>query len=260
VRGLEYSSNTAVAATVGNVCSLVGFGVIAGLVSYYLRAQAESAALAAVELAAARARGAAEESRERERTRQYRMLHDTVLSTLSALARGGLDPADPLVRQRCAADADYLRGLISSGGVSAGNQLQGELAAVGRSQAALGLRVHVHCAEVPPDLPPEAVQALTDASREALNNVIKHSGVDQAWVTALGYDSAAAGPGADPDDTAPGVVVTITDRGRGFDPALATKGLGLRESIAGRMAEAGGAANVDSSPDQGTTVELRWPA
>jgi signal transduction histidine kinase len=143
-RGLEYSSNTAIASTVGNVCSLVGFGVIAGLVSHYLRAQAESAAAAAVELAAARARSAAEESRERERTRQYRMLHDTVLSTLSALARGGLDPNDLLVRQRCAADADYLRGLISSGGMSAGNQLQGELAAVGRSQAALGLRVHVH--------------------------------------------------------------------------------------------------------------------
>jgi signal transduction histidine kinase len=131
-------TETAWAATVGNITSLLGFAVIAGLVSHYLMRQAAASAGAAEELAVARAQSASEESRDRERTRQYRMLHDTVLSTLSALARGGLDPADPLVRQRCAADADYLRGLISSGGVAAGNQLQGELAAVGRSQAALG--------------------------------------------------------------------------------------------------------------------------
>jgi signal transduction histidine kinase len=250
IRGLALS-DTAWAATVGNITSLLGFAVIAGLVSHHLMRQAAASAAAAVELAAARARQASEESRDAERTRQYRMLHDTVLSTLSALARGGLDPSDPLVRQRCAADADYLRGLISSGGVSAGNQLQGELAAVGRSQAALGLRVHVHCADIPPDLPELVVRGLTDACREALNNVIKHSGGSQAWVTAVGPDPHAPG--------GPLATLTITDRGRGFDPARVGLGLGLRESISGRMSEIGGAAHVDSRPGQGTTVELAWP-
>jgi signal transduction histidine kinase len=170
------------------------------------------------------------------------------LSTLSALARGGLDPSDPLVRQRCAADADYLRGLISSGGAAAGNQLQGELAAVGRSQAALGLRVHVHCADVPVDLPDQVVRAIADATREALNNVIKHAGVDQAWVTATSQDGPARG-----------VLVTITDRGHGFDSADRPHGLGLRDSITARLAEVGGSATIDSRPGQGTSVELRWP-
>ncbi len=250
IRGLTLS-DTAWAATVGNITSLLGFAVIAGLVSHYLMRLAGASAAAAVELAAARARRASEESRDAERTRQYRMLHDTVLSTLSALARGGLDPSDPLVRQRCAADADYLRGLISSGGTSAGNQLQGELAAVGRSQAALGLRVHVHCADVPSDLPEPVVRALTDACREALNNVIKHSGDTQAWVTAVGLDPHAPG--------GPLTTLTITDRGRGFDPACVGPGLGMRESISGRMSEIGGAAHLDSRPGQGTTVELAWP-
>jgi signal transduction histidine kinase len=250
IRGLTLS-DTAWAATVGNITSLLGFAVIAGLVSHYLMRQATASAAAAVELAEARARQASEESRELERTRQYRMLHDTVLSTLSALARGGLDPSDPLVRQRCAADADYLRGLISSNGVSVGNQLQGELAAVGRSQAALGLRVHVHCADIPPDLPEPVVRGLTDACREALNNVIKHSGGSQAWVTAVGPDPHSPG--------GPLATLTITDRGRGFDPARVGPGLGMRESISGRMTEIGGAAHVDSSPGQGTTVELAWP-
>jgi len=250
IRGLALS-DTAWAATVGNITSLLGFAVIAGLVSHHLMRQAAASAAAAVELAAARGRQASEESRDAERTRQYRMLHDTVLSTLSALARGGLDPSDPLVRQRCAADADYLRGLISSGGVSAGNQLQGELAAVGRSQAALGLRVHVHCADIPPDLPEPVVRGLTDACREALNNVIKHSGGSQAWVTAVGPDPHSPG--------GPLATLTITDRGRGFDPARVGPGLGMRESISGRMSEIGGAAHVDSRPGQGTTVELAWP-
>jgi signal transduction histidine kinase len=251
-RGLQQGA-TAWAATVGNITSLIGFAVIAGLVSTYLMRQAVASAGAAAELAAARARSAAEHSRDVERTRQYRMLHDTVLSTLNALARGGLDTADPLVRHRCAADADYLRGLISSGGISAGNQLQGELAAVGRSQAALGLRVHVHCADVPADLPAGVVRGLTDACREALNNVIKHSGAFQAWVTAVGPGpSSAAGALAT-------VTVTVADRGRGFDPARLRRGLGMRESISGRMAEIGGAVSVDSSPGQGTTVELVWP-
>ncbi|MEZ0114334.1 signal transduction histidine kinase [Catenulispora sp. EB89] len=260
-------SQTAWAAAIGNVCSLIGFGVIAGLTTHYLMRQARSAASAAVELAAARARTAAEESRERERARQYRMLHDTVLSTLSALARGGLDPSDPLVRQRCAADADYLRGLISSGGVSAGNHLQGELAAIGRSQAPIGLRVHLHCADIPPDLPTDVVRALSDATREALNNVIKHSGADQAWVTALGSEPMTQYPDFHPETGlgvrgrgAPGVTVTIADRGHGFDPAATGFGLGLRESIGGRMTEIGGSMHIDSSPGQGTSVELSWPA
>ncbi len=247
-RGIAANATRVIPSGAGDAASMVIFSLVAGIAAGYLIRQAEVTALAATELAEARARIAAEESRDRERARQYRMLHDTVLSTLSALARGGLDPSDPLVRQRCAADADYLRGLISSGGVSAGNQLQGELAAVGRSQAALGLRVHVHCADIPADLPERVVRAIADATREALNNVIKHAGVDQAWVTALA-----------PDGPASGVLVTIADRGRGFNATAGSGGLGLRDSIIARLAEVGGTATVDSRPGQGTSVELRWP-
>lgn len=236
-----------------NCLSLLVFAVAGFLLRRLLaeraaaRAQAERLASLPARLAAAEEWIETERRRDQERVKQYRMLHDTVLSTLSALARGGLDPADPAVRQRCAADADYLRALISSGGVSAGNRLQGELAALGRAQGALGLRVHLHSADVPAELPAEAARALVDATREALNNVLKHSGVTQAWVTALGDEQPA------------GVSLTIVDRGRGFDPARVAFGLGLRDSIDRRMAEAGGSATVDSSPGQGTSVELRWP-
>jgi len=249
-RGLQHSP-TAWAAMTGNICSLTGFGVLAGLLSHYLMRQARAAAAGAAELAAARAAAAAEQSRHRERARQYRMLHDTVLSTLNALARGGVDPADPAVRQRCAAEADYLRGLISSGDPADDTHLPGELAAVGRAHAALGLRVHLNCADLPAGLPRPVIQALAEATREALNNVSRHARTSQAWIT-------ARGPG--PAGGEPAVVVTITDRGRGFDPAVVPPGLGLRESITARLHEIGGTMHLDSSPGQGTTVELSWPA
>ncbi|NQD89095.1 hypothetical protein HP499_14970 [Paenarthrobacter sp. CM16] len=189
------------------------------------------------------------EAQGSERTRQYRTLHDTVLSTLSALARGSLDASDPLVQRRCAADAEYLRSIISSADRSAVNRLQGELAALGREQAVLGLRVHHQVADMPATVPDEVVATIRDASREALNNVLKHSGQSQAWVTGRG-DPAGNG----------GVTVTVTDRGRGFDMGTNSPGLGLSGSIIARMSEIGGSAVVESQAGQGTSVELRWPA
>jgi signal transduction histidine kinase len=56
-------------------------------------------------------------------------------------------------------------------------------------------------------------------------------------------------------------VVKITDRGRGFDPAVTPPSRrGIRESITGRMQAAGGQAAVASRPGAGTTVTVSWPA
>jgi len=187
---------------------------------------------------------AATDERERERERQYRMVHDTVLSSLSALARGTLDPTEPQVRGRLTADAEYLRGLIVSAGSSAGMFLVGEVLAITREFALSMLRVHPHVADVPDQLPPEVLRALSAGVREALTNVTKHAGTREAWVTIVG--------------DGPGVVVTVTDRGRGFDPAMPSRGLGLTSSIGKRIVEVGGQVGVDSAPGQGTTIELRW--
>lgn len=232
--------------------SLLLMATVSGLtmvVGRFLRRQAGQEVSAGKLLAEALNTQKASAKDSAERSRQYRTLHDTVLSTLSALARGSLDASDPAVQLRCAADAEYLRSIISSGAVSGANKLQGELASVGREQAVLGLRVHQHVADLPATLPHDVVEALRDSTREALNNVAKHSGTSQAWVTGLG----------DPERSNE-VTVTIADRGKGFDPATAHYGMGLRESIVARMHEVGGSATVDSSPGQGVSVELRWPA
>ena len=75
------------------------------------------------------------------------------------------------------------------------------------------------------------------------------------WVTVVG--ATAANP-VDVDGRTR-LLVTITDRGRGFDQSIPARGLGVKGSIVARMREAGGVAAIDSEPGQGTSVELRWP-
>jgi hypothetical protein len=62
-----------------------------------------------------------------------------------------------------------------------------------------------------------------------------------------------------PRRAAGSVLVRVVDRGRGFVPAHAVAGRGIRDSICGRMRDVGGVALFESSPDQGTCVEVRWP-
>ena len=74
----------------------------------------------------------------------------------------------------------------------------------------------------------------------------RHAGVDEARVTVPGGAGWAT--------------IEVTDQGRGFDPrSVAPAPRGIRESISGRMAAAGGTGAVHSAPGHGTTVVLRWP-
>ncbi|MEI2778553.1 MAG: ATP-binding protein [Tetrasphaera sp.] len=227
-----------------NVATLVAVPVVGGWLGRTFVELARSRA--AYDTTSAQVRRG--EAREEERSRQYRLLHDTVLSTLSALSRGSLDTMDPAVSQRLSADADYLRGLIATSASGAGMHLVGELSRMTREQAVTGLRVHQHISDVPDELPHEVKRALTDSIYEALTNVVKHSGRREAWVTIVGAPQGE------------GVTVTITDQGAGFDPAARRAGRGIDHSLRARMADVGGSASIDSEPGQGTTVELRWPA
>ena len=97
----------------------------------------------------------------------------------------------------------------------------------------------------PEQFPPHVTQALTGAAREALNNVVKHAGTDQAWLSAYG-------------DGAGGVIVTIVDRGQGFDLQAKSDGLGLMRSVRHRVLEVGGKVRIDSAPGEGTSIQMSW--
>jgi signal transduction histidine kinase len=190
-------------------------------------------------------RRCADHAADRERAEQQRVLHDTALATLTAIARGGLDTRSDEVRARCARDAAYLR-LIMRGERLSLASLPVALASAAEEAAGIGLRMHPMCGALPADLDISVVTAFALAVREALNNVRLHARTGGAWLTAAQEDGK--------------VVVRVVDRGAGFAQASIGAGKGISDSILGRMREVGGDASVESAPGQGTTVELRWPA
>jgi signal transduction histidine kinase len=225
-----------------NSVSMIAFAALAALVVGHLRQSARELDAAGEAAREASASEAAARARLDERTLQYDRLHQTVLTTLSLIARGRLDHRTEEVRALAQRDADYLRGLVTAGFGPAAN-LATALAEVVRDKQALGLQVHSQFHDLR-EMPEPVELALTNAVREALTNVDKHAGTDEAWLTAIG--------------DADGVIVRVVDRGRGFRPESVAKGRGLLRELNHCMVEVGGVASVDSAPAQGTIVEVSW--
>ncbi|MFQ5381610.1 MAG: sensor histidine kinase [Dehalococcoidia bacterium] len=81
--------------------------------------------------------------------------------------------------------------------------------------------------------------------QEALTNVRKHSGSTSAWVAVALDDSD--------------VLITIGDRGKGFDPRIVEsneQAFGVR-TMRERIERAGGRLTIESRPGVGTQVKIR---
>jgi len=81
--------------------------------------------------------------------------------------------------------------------------------------------------------------------REALRNIVKHADVSQAVLRCHNVGDH--------------VEITVRDHGTGFDPATTTKGFGTTSSIAARLEECGGGAQITSQLGRGTRVRLWAP-
>jgi signal transduction histidine kinase len=194
---------------------------------------------------------AAELAREREAARYARMLHDRVLQTMEMLATGDR-LADRDVRSLVMEEAAWLRGVVAGDPPDRPDDLLTGLRAVVRDQARRGVHVELNgsalqAAQRRELVPAPVAEAVCGAVREAVTNVGKHAGVDEAVVRAV----------LDPRGTV--LRVTVVDHGRGFDPGRVAGGTGLARSVHGRMAQVGGVARVDSAPGGGTEVELSVP-
>lgn len=105
--------------------------------------------------------------------------------------------------------------------------------------------------------PEQMEEELYRIAQEALNNALKHAAATVITVHIHTNDA----PGK------PGITMTITDNGRGFDLDAATSpeadrdtgGIGLG-SMRERAEKLGGALTVHSAPEKGTTVQLVIPA
>ncbi|MYV54082.1 GAF domain-containing sensor histidine kinase [Streptomyces sp. SID3212] len=96
-------------------------------------------------------------------------------------------------------------------------------------------------------LPAAQEEALLRVAQEALHNALRHSGADRVDVTLARRGT--------------GVVLGVTDNGRGFDPRAvrrAGRHLGL-VSMRDRAGGVGGRLTVQSAPGRGTTIEMEVP-
>ena len=206
-----------------------------------------------------------EQSRSKARRLSDNFIHDHILSVLKAVPT--VPAASPRLRRGA---REALASLRETPGPRAPARSASELfRALGERLRAIGDDDVVVSSSIDqdPSVPRDTAQAFEDAAAEALRNSLAHAAGDPP-------DRACA-----PDrETAPdrkvagritrtatlhsgpdGVVVTISDDGRGFDPERVPPGRhGVTGSIMTRMHDAGGTARIDTAPGTGTTVTLSW--
>ncbi len=194
---------------------------------------------------------------EAQRRQGARLLHDTVLATLTLLAHSGVGVSEDALRQQAEEDARLLRQLRLgstpmprfSGSYSlepVGETTLGTtLESVKQRFLRMGLTVRWHgTGHVL--LPNDVLDAFLLALAECLENVRRHAGVEEADVTITENDDI--------------VRAVVTDAGVGFSPeSIGADRLGFAESVVARLGNVGGNARVFSTPGAGTTVMLEVP-
>ncbi|MCK9877606.1 DUF2339 domain-containing protein [Frankia sp. Ag45/Mut15] len=238
--------------------------VIATLLRYALMRLlrvADDADLRQQKSTARRRRMLVAEARERAAQESERLLHDTILNTLTGIGMAEDMPAG-LLREQCAQSVREVEEHLGSRPVGARRSGPGLLERLARTvtqASAAGLKITVdHVSrdttiDATADgtgvgwVPDEVATAVVLAAGEALRNVRFHAGTDEARVVTL------LEPGR--------LRVSIIDRGRGFQPdevAANSVRLGLRSSVSARMRAVSGDARITSAPGQGTEITLAW--
>jgi signal transduction histidine kinase len=103
-------------------------------------------------------------------------------------------------------------------------------------------KVHLSAEDSIP-IPPEVHVTFYRIAQEAINNIAKHAGARNVWVT-LKRDGAGAS-------------LTVRDDGRGFQNGDFTSGMGM-DTMRERSASIGAHFEVLSERGKGTTVQLSW--
>jgi len=216
--------------------------LILGLVAVrFMRHSATAADAALARRERAELAFSVETARLRDADAQRLALHDTVLATLTAVARGCLAGNGLRLRNRAKRDLAELSRPMAEGDQAS------DLSAVVRTTVldAADRGITLRCNEYQEyRLPTDVAEALQAALREALTNIERHAGVDCASLEIVVNN---------------GICMVMRDSGLGLSSRPgSTRSFGLRDSIRGRMERVGGSADVSSPPAGGTTVTLAW--
>lgn len=180
-----------------------------------------------------------------ELAEEARMLHDTAINTLGAIANGSADIAGHrYIQEQCRRDVTMLRALRNRTARLIPEKLEELFHHPGftiRRSGATDDEI-AHCNQL---IPASTVSAVVYVVREAVKNSAKHSGADHALIQVRTSTTR--------------LTVDISDSGRGFDLRTHTDGHGIAESIIGRARDNGFHADVDSRPGVGTLVTVTVP-
>ena len=189
-------------------------------------------------LALARASEAASQD---ERARQHQLLHEGTVEALEALAQS----EDPAVAGRLAShEAARLRHALRTRG-DALTGLDASLCDIVEEVAERGLRVELVTAELTAALGPAAVEAVSGAVLTSLLAAREFGAAERCVVRATNEDGR--------------VIVTVRDRGGGFDPGGRTDYETCLSGLARTLATVGGHAEAWSAPGRGVRVTIDVP-
>jgi signal transduction histidine kinase len=207
-----------------------------------------------------RARARLEQRRaiETERARIARDLHDEICSNLAALktvsgvilkgeiGEGARQNVAEIGRIACETNDSmhevlWLMGERVASGMHLANQL--DLAA-NRILQGFDMSWRERLDEFPASIGPAAQRQVFLFFKEALSNVVKHSGATKVELASCLRDGEFR--------------LVVADNGCGFDARTVSKGVGMG-SIQARAESIGGRASIESAPGDGATVTLAVP-
>ena len=202
-----------------------------------------------------------------ERQRLARELHDSVSQALYGIGLGARtartlldrEAVDPEVKTKLANPLDYVLSLADAGLTEMralifelrpdALEKEGLVAALKRQAETLRVRHDLEvetdlCTE--PDVPINAKETLYRIAQEALNNAVQHARAQRIEVRRHHHDQV--------------LCLSVEDDGVGFDPEKRYPGhLGLK-SMQERAAQRGGTLTIESTPGEGSRVQVEIPA
>jgi len=243
----DVRDNAAKAAFLDGVGSLVFIIILMAATVAIIRA-ADRLDVASAQARAQAARTASSRTREREETRINAMVHDDIMSVLLTASR---DNPPVTLRDQARVALASIDALETHDATAREYTVNETVLALLEVIARVAPSTEItHSEDDGIGVPAEVVTAISDALAEALRNSVRHAGLD-------GNDVPR---GVDIDAHERGIRVMMRDEGKGFNTrAVASRRLGIRLSILERMGMvAGGSADVESRPGEGTMVLLSW--
>lgn len=172
-----------------------------------------------------------------------RSLHDGVMQTLALVQRRSTDPE----LAQLAHETDLELRTFLTAHTAPPSSLEVALRTTCQTFAhRFGINPQLMIDDLP-KIDQRTVVALAGAAAEALTNAGKHAEARHVTVYA-----GRPEPGS-------GIMVTVNDDGRGFDPAATPDNRGLARSVHDRISEVGGTVTIRSMSGAGTEVVLWAP-